>query len=249
MCEAPCDWYIWASKLRDEDVVKITRCKLEHTADCTLTFNNRFATYKFLGDKMTKKVAADHSMSKKLLKQIVKEDYREEIGDMKAWRIKKTAIEKVCGSIRDQYESLYHYAAELRRSNPNSTVVVEQREQVFNRMYVCFEASMKGFRAGCRQVICIDGCFLKHDYGGQLLSAVGIDANEQYFPIAFAYVEVENKDNWLWFLELLGTDLHINDNHGWTFISDKQNVHFLLILAALNLFAAAVIFFFFFVDK
>lgn len=42
----------------------------------------------------------------------------------------------------------------------------------------------KGFRAGCRHVIGLDGCFSKSDQGGQLLAAVGIDGKNCMFLIA-----------------------------------------------------------------
>ncbi|XP_014515653.1 uncharacterized protein LOC106773481 [Vigna radiata var. radiata] len=46
----------------------------------------------------------------------------------------------------------------------------------------------------------------KGRYGGELLSVVGRDANDQMLPLAYAVVEVENKDTWKWFLELLVED-------------------------------------------
>jgi len=44
-------------------------------------------------------------------------------------------------------------------------------------------------------LIGLDGCFLKGYYGGQLLSVVGQDGNNQIYVIAYAIVDVENKDN------------------------------------------------------
>ncbi|XP_024176584.2 uncharacterized protein LOC112182337 isoform X2 [Rosa chinensis] len=90
-------------------------------------------------------------------------------------------------------------------------------------MYICLGALKNGFKAGCRAVIGLDGAHLKSAFGGQLLTAVGIDANNTTWVIAYAMVENETKDSWIWFLQLLGKDLDINDGGaGWTFISDKQ---------------------------
>jgi len=47
----------------------------------------------------------------------------------------------------------------------------------------------------CRPIIGLDGCFLKGEYGGELLTAVGRDKNDQMLPIAYVVVEVENKDS------------------------------------------------------
>lgn len=60
---------------------------------------------------------------------------------------------------------------------------------------------------------------------GQLLAAVGIDANDNMYPIAYAAVEIENKDTWCWFLQILIDDLGPIHEHGWTFISDQQKVN------------------------
>ena len=36
-----------------------------------------------------------------------------------------------------------------------------------------------------------------------LLIDIGVDGNNQVVPIAFALVESENSDSWLWFLKLI----------------------------------------------
>ena len=63
---------------------------------------------------------------------------------------------------------------------------------IFERIYVCLEASKSAFATTCRPLIGLDGCFVKGEYGGQLLSAIGKDRNNQTFPIAYVVVESEN---------------------------------------------------------
>ncbi|XP_039039515.1 uncharacterized protein LOC120177430 [Hibiscus syriacus] len=89
-------------------------------------------------------------------------------------------------------------------------------------MYVCLQACKEGFKAGCRRIISLDGCFLKGYYTGYLLAAVSIDANGGIYPIAYAVVESENQYSWLWFLEILERDLDIDNSYGWCFMSDRQ---------------------------
>jgi len=62
----------------------------------------------------------------------------------------------------------------------------------FQRMYNCFKACKDSFFK-CRPIIGLDGCFLKGYYGGQLLSAIGRDPNDQMMLIAFVVVEGGNK--------------------------------------------------------
>ncbi|XP_058783507.1 uncharacterized protein LOC131658200 [Vicia villosa] len=93
---------------------------------------------------------------------------------------------------------------------------------LFQRLHVCLDACKKGFKAGCRPLIGLDGCFLKGYYGGQLLSAVAQDANNQFYVIAYAVVDSETKDNCKWFLTLLESDIGDHVSYGWNFISDQQ---------------------------
>ena len=55
----------------------------------------------------------------------------------------------------------------------------------------------------CRPLLCVDGTFLTGHYRGTLLTAIGVDGNNQVVPIAFTLVESENSESWLWFLKLL----------------------------------------------
>ena len=103
----------------------------------------------------------------------------------------------------------------LDRDSPDNSIR-------FKRLYICFESVARGFLEGCRHVIGLDGCFLKTETKGQLLSAVGKDGNNQMYPIAWALVEGENQASWTWFIELLMQDLGISDGLGWTIISDQQ---------------------------
>ena len=57
-------------------------------------------------------------------------------------------------------------------------------------------AAMKnGFKKWCRPVVGVDAYFLKGLYKGQLIAAVGRDANKNIYPITMAIVEAETKDS------------------------------------------------------
>ncbi|KAI3462424.1 hypothetical protein Pfo_019087 [Paulownia fortunei] len=88
---------------------------------------------------------------------------------------------------------------------------------------MCFylNSMRKGFLEGCKPIKGLDGCFLQELYRGQMLSAIGRDMNDNMYPIAIAYVEIEKQDNWEWFLNLLLRDLGSHNEMGWTFISNK----------------------------
>ncbi|XP_072076472.1 uncharacterized protein [Arachis hypogaea] len=124
----------------------------------------------------------------------------------------KKARENIEGSEREQYAELRDYILGLLTANPGATIDMDTTPMpdslpIFKRLYICFDACKKGFIQGCRPFIGLDGTFLKGYYGGQLLTVVGQDANNQIFPIAYAVVDSETRDNWRWFLELLHRDL------------------------------------------
>jgi hypothetical protein len=79
--------------------------------------------------------------------------------------------------------------------------------------------------AGCRSIICLDGCHIKTTYGSQLLTAVGMDPNDCIYPVAIAVVEVEPLASWKWFLRTLKNDLKIENTYPWTIMTDKQKMN------------------------
>jgi len=66
---------------------------------------------------------------------------------------------------------------------------------VFQKIYVCFDACKKCFIAGCLKVTGVDGCFFKGACNGELICAIGRDANNQIYPVAWAVVEKETEDS------------------------------------------------------
>jgi hypothetical protein len=52
----------------------------------------------------------------------------------------------------------------------------------------------------CCDVLSIDDAFLSGKYKGTMLITIGIDANRQLVPLAFAIMKKENNSSWGWFL-------------------------------------------------
>lgn len=150
------------------------------------------------------------------------------VSENQCQKAKTKALEAIRGDLHEQFSRLWDYEFELCRSNKGTTAEIQTiqsgGEHQFNRFYVCFDALRKSWLKTCRSIIGLDGCFLKWAIKGEILSAVGRDGNNGIYPIAWAVVQVENNENWLWFVKKLKCDLGLKSGSGITIISDKQKV-------------------------
>jgi hypothetical protein len=130
----------------------------------------------------------------------------------KARRIAKQMLQ---GKVKLQYNRLWDYCETVRQTNQGSCLMMKVERPLpdhptcFHRLYFSLAAMKKGFRAGCRPIIGLDGCFLKWLYKGQLLSAISRDGNNNMYLMALVVVEAKTKDSCIWFLESLLSDLGI----------------------------------------
>ncbi|KAK8612019.1 hypothetical protein V6N13_132052 [Hibiscus sabdariffa] len=219
-CKEGCPFRIWASKMPDKMTVQIKSIVDEHS--CSKIFENKFASVELLAYKFLDVFRDDPNMKVNTFLAKVRKELKLEIKWMKGYRTKVKALEILRGKDEDQYSKLPKYCGELRKRNPGSSTILHLDKSLFQSVYICINALKNGFLAGCRPIISVDGCWLKGKYGGHLLTAVGIDANDCIYPIAYAVVDRENRNNWGWFLNLLANDLNIENSHVWTFMSDRQ---------------------------
>ncbi|GJZ53099.1 mutator type transposase, partial [Tanacetum coccineum] len=125
---------------------------------------------------------------------------------------------------------LRDYVKELINQNPSKTIKIDVQQELnlkskaltFRRMYVCLGALKQGSNACGREILGLDGCFMKCPYLGQILTVVRVDVNNGIYPVSYVVVEAETKDSWCWFLKLLGDDLDLQSNSNFTFICDRK---------------------------
>ncbi|MBA0820652.1 hypothetical protein Gohar_019719, partial [Gossypium harknessii] len=119
------------------------------------------------------------------------------------YRVNKIVKEKMAGNHNEEFGLLWDYTHELTLKMSGRTIrMAFQRVTVdflphFKRYYVCFDALKRGWKAGCRQLIGLDSCFLKCPFKNEFLTTV-------------------------WFLSLLSNDLGLEHEYGYTIISDQQ---------------------------
>ena len=73
-------------------------------------------------------------------------------------------------------------------------------------------------------MLCLDACFLKGPWNRQVLVAVGRDANNQMYTVAWKVAQKECKETRMWFLQFLYEDLDVTNVQGWIMISYQQKV-------------------------
>ncbi|GJW18453.1 hypothetical protein Tco_0025889 [Tanacetum coccineum] len=160
----------------------------------------------------------------------IKKRKKKQLGDdesLKCKRAKQRALFDYEGGLKEHYRRLWEYRQAILDSYPGFTCRLDDEETssrnyYFRRIYVCFKDVKDGWLAGYRKVIGLDGCFLKHTCRGELLVAMGRDANNQMHPIAWAVMKVENNENWCWFISLLQEDLNLQNGEGLTIIFDSH---------------------------
>ena len=107
--------------------------------------------------------------------------------------------------------------------------VYNRQTNVFRHAFLSFSPCIESFKH-CRPMLCVDGTFLTGKYKGKILTAIGVDANQQILTLAFAFVESDNKESWLWFLRHLKIGAvqdrlnicHIHDRHASLLLAIKS---------------------------
>ena len=174
-----CPWVCLYSMNSKTDSWQIATFVNEHT--CSPRRDNKHVTANRIAVKYEKFIMANPSWNFSQMKNTVQEKMFADVSISKLKRAKALVMHKVYAARKGQYEKLYDYQLELLRTNVGSTIVINKLPDVepptFWRMYICLDACKRGFMAGCRKVVGLDGCFFKGATNGELLQAVGRDAN------------------------------------------------------------------------
>jgi hypothetical protein len=227
-----CKYRIYGRKCKDEESFEVRSFQPKHS--CRRRHENSILKSNWIADKLIDKFRAQPNMPVKAIVEEVKGRWGVDVKEHRLYRARKLAKDKIRGKLDEQYNKLWDYLEMIRVTNASSCVMMKIERPLpdipgkFQRLYFSLAAMKRGFLAGCRPIIGLDGCFLKGPHKGQLLAAISRDANNQMYPVAFAVVEAETKDSWTWFLEALLSDLGTPPAEGWTFISDRQKVKYQL---------------------
>ncbi|KAJ0238436.1 MULE transposase domain-containing protein [Hirschfeldia incana] len=223
--KVPCTWRIYCSYQKSVHQYMVKSFQEEHS--CTKDGYCRLLTDSVIGSLLINEVRHDNALMPRAIQDIIQERYNLTVTHDIFRKARKRALDMISEEFDEQFARIKDYKEQILISNPESTVdlvtiITDDGVDIFDNFYVCFKTLKTIWRAYCRSIFWIDGCFMKSTSKGQLLAAVGRDANNQIYHVAWGIVQVEDADNWKWFIQRLKSDLDLKNGDGFTLISDKQ---------------------------
>ncbi|CAL1390237.1 unnamed protein product [Linum trigynum] len=226
-CKDPnCKWKLYASWFRRNKCFMIRKVGLDHSCARSLRVNQ--ITANWIASDMLERFRINPTWAPDQIMAEIKLKHNMDVKKRTCYRAKVAAIKLLSGSLVDEYKGLRSYVSELMKRDPDGRFVLEVDPHpdgdkcYFRSLFIGFSCLRDGFLLSCRPMFGLDGCFLKGEVKGMLLSAAGKDGNNQMFPIVWAVVEGENTSSWMWFVQLVTQELSMRDGRGWTVISDQQ---------------------------
>lgn len=207
-----CPWRIHVAKCPGVSTFSIRTLHGEHTCEGVRNFHHHQASVNWVARSVEARIRDNPQYKPKEILQDIKDQHGVAVSYMQAWRGKERSMAAVHGTLEEGYRLLPSYCEQIRKTNPGSIAMVSAsgQENCFKRLFISYRASIYGFINACRPLLELDSAPLKGKYLGNLLCAAAVDANDSLFPLAFAVVDVESDENWMWFLSELRKLLGVN---------------------------------------
>ncbi|KAH9770952.1 SWIM-type domain-containing protein [Citrus sinensis] len=220
-----CPWRIHASLLVDKVTFQIKTLKCgEHK--CKELFKNPEVTSRWIAQKLYGFISFNPNIGCESMSDELRKRFSCSTTKKRLYMAKKRVLKIADSDYTKSYAKLHDYANVLLIKNKRAMVKIQYETQgietYFKRIFISFDSIQNGFIRGCRRFIGVDGCHLKTSFSGILLTVVTLDADNGIFPLAVCICEVECKDSWKWFLELLKEHLGIVNEMALTIMSDRQ---------------------------
>ncbi|XP_062196231.1 uncharacterized protein LOC133899268 [Phragmites australis] len=227
-----CPYFVRAHKPKHENYFVLSRHTPHTCSEEAIRNVSHAVDARFIAQLLITLVGINICLSPKSIMEEVQTKTGMLINYHTAWRAKQKALKMLFGSFEDSY----HYAPRLMQkiamTNPGTQWAMADEpirlddgsysntDRYLIRFFWSFGQCIEAFRH-CKPVVCVDATFLSGKYHGNLMTAMAADANNQIIPLAYALVESENNDSWLWFLTLVRTRV-VGNRERVCIISDRN---------------------------
>ncbi|KAJ6842092.1 uncharacterized protein M6B38_303355 [Iris pallida] len=217
-----CPWRIHASESSRKQKFVIKKMNNVHTCGGgNGKYGQRRATRQWLTSIIKEKLQTTPQCKPKEIVKELYEDYGVSLTYSQVWRGREDAQKELYSAINETFSQLPWLCQRILETNPGSVALLStSHDSKFRRLFVSFHASLQGFENGCRPLLFLDRIPLKANTQCKLLAAAAVDGDDAIFPVAFAVVEDETYDSWVWFLEQLKYVLRASGSI--TFVSNRQ---------------------------
>ncbi|KAK2637551.1 hypothetical protein Ddye_032343 [Dipteronia dyeriana] len=192
-----CDFHLRGIKMQKEEYWVVRLFVKDHTCNIDgFQARLRQANSWTVGELLAPKLQVHgHSLKPKDIMVEMQVEHGLHLLHSKAWRAKDHAKAYVFGPPEESFKLLPAYCHRLEEVNPGTITALKTNvANQFEYMFIAHAVSLHGFRTVIRPVIAIDGTHLK---------AICLDANNQAFPLAYGFGDIEDEISWTWFLNEL----------------------------------------------
>lgn len=153
----------------------------------------------------------DPTIGCKELQEKLEETYDITIGYDTVWAGKSRAEKQIYGTLKQSFQNLHNFKAEVEKRSPGSIVEVDTKvvdgKVHFHRFFMALKPFIDGFLAGCRPYLSIDSTALNGRWRGHLAACTALDGHNWMFPVAIGFIDGETEENWTWFMSQLNRAL------------------------------------------
>ncbi|KAL4591179.1 hypothetical protein LXL04_004130 [Taraxacum kok-saghyz] len=135
-----CPFRLWATWMSSEHSFQIKSLKPDH--QCARNFKvGSIVTYQWIGGHYTKEILHRQKLTIRQLRLEVIKKFGIDVSLSQCRRARKHALNIIEGTLSEHYAKLWSYGAEIRKSNPGSTVCTDilsmpDGKNYFNKWYV-----------------------------------------------------------------------------------------------------------------
>ena len=217
VCKVDCCPFKISCNKRLDQRVYISKFTLQHT--CDLVNNETKVTAAFVAESLLVQVSDNPEISIGHIRNCVKRENNLSIGYTKAYRAKKIAHETAFGNIEESFKKIPSFVEAVCAAG--GTAIMDTEHSRFKRCFICLKACKNALNFSL-PILFVDACHIKNEYNGVVLAACSIDGNGQLVPIAYGIADIEDNNNWNWFMENLQISNCIIIENKYSFISYQE---------------------------